>query len=127
METITFGLFHTQENAENAINELSRCGFSSQDISIVMKDQAKAKEVHNTTGARVVQGIAASVVTAGAILGGVSDLLAGLGAIIVPGIDGAILLGIPTTETTDNTVKQILQKHRASQIQSVARDSDRKT
>lgn len=179
MDTITLGLFYTQESAANAINELSRNGISSKDISIVMRDQGAAKEVGKTTGAHVAEGIATGV-TAGGILGGLTGLLVGIGAIVVPGIGGilvagpivavlgftgagagtvtgaltgglaggllggliglglpesealayerdiktgGILLGIPTTDSSEPIVRQILQNNHASQVRSVSRDT----
>ena len=47
---MTFGLFHNQESAENAINELSQRGFLPQDISIIMKNQKIEKEANKSTG-----------------------------------------------------------------------------
>lgn len=116
MDTITLGLFHTQESVENAINELSRHGFSSKEILIIMQDQGKAKKVAKTTGAYVAEGLLAGLIELGLsqdeVLMYETDIKA-----------GAILLGIPVSDIS-NTIRQILQKHQASQIRSVKRGGE---
>lgn len=117
MDTMTLGLFHTQESVENAINELSRHGFSSKEILIAMQDQGKAKKVAKTTGAYVAEGL----------LVGLIELGLSQDEVLMYETDiktGAILLGIPTTDIS-NTIRQILQKHKASQIRSVKRGGEK--
>ena len=177
MEIITFGVFSKQENAEKAINELGRSGFSTKDISIIMKDQGVTKEFAKTTENNVMGGVSTGITTGG-ILGGIAGLLIGIGAIIIPGIGGviiggpiavalgltgttastvsgvltgvlaggllggliglglpeseariyetdiktgAVLLGVPSTELTAQTVKEILERNEGSQIRTVSR------
>lgn len=108
METITLGLFHSQESAENAINELGRNGISLKNISIVMSDQITAKVVCENTGA----------------------ILCGLIGLSLPQEDasiyesniktGGILLSIPTPDVSE-TIRKILEKNNGSQIRSVNR------
>lgn len=111
MNTITFGLFSTQASAENAINELSLKGFSSQDISIVMIDQEIAKEVCEVTGAHISEDIFKGLVELGLGKDEVQIYETNIKT-------GAILLGIPTIDPAD-TVREILEKHQASQIRSI--------
>ncbi len=108
METITLGLFHSQESAENAINELSRNGISSKDISIVMRDEVTAKEVCESTGAILCRLIGLSLPENDALIYE-RDINS-----------GSILLGI---STTDATIKKILENNDASQVRSIDRVS----
>ena len=114
MDTITFGLFHNQESAENAISELNRNGFLIQDISITMKDQEMAKEIGKTTGAHRAEGLLSGLIGFGLTEEDARICEAKIEA-------GCVLLGIPTT-STEKTVQEILQKHQASQIRSVSRN-----
>lgn len=93
MDKTVFGIFADREHAESAINELESKGFNTKDISIIMRDQNEAKEIHHNTGANVAGG-AASGATTGAVVGGIAGLLVGIGAITIPGI-GGILIGGP--------------------------------
>lgn len=111
MDTITLGLFHTQEGAETAINELSRNGFSSKDISIVMQDPGRAETVSKTTGAHVEEGLLGRLIALG-----LPDEQARMYEIDIK--TGAILLGVPTFDVS-NMVRQIFTKHEAKQILSV--------
>ncbi|MCC6643564.1 general stress protein [Candidatus Peregrinibacteria bacterium] len=112
MKTLTLGLFHNQDNAENALHELSQNGFSSKDISIIMKDRKVAKEIVRTTESNVADGIMTGVTTGG-VLGGVTGLLVGIGAVIIPGmgavlIAGPIALALGLTGATASTVSGVL-------------------
>ena len=84
MDTTTLALFRTQESAENAINDLSGIGIPSKDISILVKDES--------TGPNVAEGVALGLGTGG-ILIGITSLLAGIGAVVVPGIGGILMAG----------------------------------
>lgn len=111
MKTITFGLFSTQVSAESAISELNLNGFSSQDLYIVMIEQEISKEVHEITGAHVSKDIFARLTELGLDKEGVQIYETNIKT-------GAILLGIPTVDPAD-TVRQILEKHQASEIRSI--------
>lgn len=109
MDTTTLGVFRNQIDAENTINELSRYGIASKDISIVIKDQLKATEISRTTGGSIAGGVTAGITTGG-IIGGIAGLLIGIGAVTIPEIGrlmvaGPIALGI--TGATATTVSGI--------------------
>lgn len=93
MAKMVFGVFATRENAETAINQLEKSGFSPKDISIVMQDKKEAEVLHQNTGASVADSTVSGAAT-GAAIGGLAGLLIGLGAIAIPGI-GALLIGGP--------------------------------
>lgn len=93
MAQVVLGVFSDKNRATEAIGELETQGYNPKDISIVMKDEAAAHEVADSSGANVAGG-AVSGATAGGVLGGLAGLLVGIGAITVPGI-GALLIGGP--------------------------------
>lgn len=92
MDTMTLALFRTQECAENVINELSRIGIPSKDISIVVKDEV--------TGACVKEGVVSSLGPE-RILVGITSILAGIGALAIPGVGGILMAGPCTVALTD--------------------------
>lgn len=85
MRTI-LGVFQNREDTEAAIDAFDRAGYNPQDISIVMKDQSEGRDIAETTGASVTEGVAT-----GAVLGGLAGLLS---AIAIPGL-GAFFIGGP--------------------------------
>ena len=115
MDTITFGLFHDQKSAENAINELSHNGFLSKDISIIMKNQKIGKEVCKSTGAHL-----AGELLEGLIEFGFSEEKALIYEKYIKA--GSILIGITTIDTA-STVKQILQRYQAIEIRSLKKNT----
>jgi hypothetical protein len=72
------GLFRTQVDAERAIRDLKDAGIAEGCIGVAMKDRYARREPAEDTP--------------GAILGGVVGLLAGVGALAVPGV-GPIIAG----------------------------------
>jgi uncharacterized membrane protein len=89
MDTTLLGIFSSRVHAENAISELTREGFDTRDISLVMKTEDQPVS-HN--GTNMAEGAASGVVTGG-VLGGLAGLLIGLGAITLPGIGGLLVAG----------------------------------
>lgn len=95
MTYTVLGIFSDRDNAEEAIHDLETAGYNPKNLSIVMKDQTKARSFTINTGADVVGG-AVSGATAGIIAGGIAGLLIGVGAIAIPGL-GGLLIGGPLT------------------------------
>lgn len=93
MQTMVLGVFSDRGRAEDAITELEGAGYSTKDISIIMKDKVEAAKIVDNTGANVAGG-AISGATAGGVVGAIAGLLVGIGAIAIPGI-GAVLIGGP--------------------------------
>lgn len=120
MNTITLGLFQSQESAENAINELSTNGFSSRDIFIIMQDQEIAEKVCKTTGAHVGGESGSNTIPVGLIGLGLPEEELRIYEKHIK--NGSILLGVPINDLSDS-VNQILERHQASQIRSVNRNT----
>lgn len=97
MKTVV-GVFKSRNQAEKAVRELKENGFGDNEISVVAKD---GKEARRGGGERV--GREAGVgfggddigegVTFGGGLGGLAGLLAGAGALAIPGIGPIIAAG----------------------------------
>lgn len=93
MAKVNLGVFLDRVRAEEAINDLEKAGYNPKDMSIMVKDLEAAREVADTTGVNVAEGMVSGATTGG-MLGGVAGLLIGLGAIAIPGV-GALLIGGP--------------------------------
>jgi hypothetical protein len=89
------GVFRSKDSAEEAINELKRNGYE-RDISLVARDEkAKDYEPEGDPGGRLTmedQNLGDGVFAGGA-LGGIAGLLAGAGALLIPGVGPIIAAG----------------------------------
>ena len=85
------GLFKNQVDAERAITRLKQEGFSESQIGVAMRDRGQQQELVEGTGAQAAEG-AATGALGGGVLGGVLGLLAGVGALAIPGV-GPIIAG----------------------------------
>jgi uncharacterized protein (TIGR02271 family) len=85
------GLFQNQVDAERAINRLKQAGFSENQIGVAMRDRGRQQELVEDTGTQAAEGAATGAVSGG-VLGGVIGLLAGVGALAIPGV-GPIIAG----------------------------------
>lgn len=92
------GYYDTEAEAIDAIEDLKRQGYRTEDISVISKSQSDVDTISDETGANVAEG-AATGAAAGGALGGIGGVLAGLGALVIPGIGpivgaGPIVAGI---------------------------------
>jgi uncharacterized protein (TIGR02271 family) len=85
------GLFRERRQAELAIAELKQEGFTEKQIGVIMQDRDSQQDLADTTGTKVAEG-AASGAIGGGVAGGILGLLAGVGALAVPGV-GPIIAG----------------------------------
>jgi hypothetical protein len=85
------GLFKDVPDARRAIDRLKEAGFPDDKIGVAMRDRAQQEEMRADTGTKAAQG-AASGAVGGGIVGGVLGLLAGVGALAIPGV-GPIIAG----------------------------------
>jgi uncharacterized membrane protein len=90
MGQTVLGVFSDRTEADRAVTDLETRGYSTKEMSIIMKDEAAAEA---NTGSKIGEGAASGVVTGG-VIGGLAGLLIGIGAITIPGI-GALLIGGP--------------------------------
>ena len=91
-ETAVFGIYKTVGLAERAVDRLSAAGFSQNDISVLLPDNQSTKEFAHEKSTKAPEGTAAGV-TAGGVVGGTLGLLAGIGALAIPGLGPFIAAG----------------------------------
>lgn len=85
------GLFRDQLEAEQAIRELKAAGFSDSQIGVLMQDPEAGRRLAEDAGTKAGEGAKAGAI-GGGVVGGVLGLLAGVGALAIPGI-GPIVAG----------------------------------
>ncbi|WP_082692903.1 general stress protein [Bacillus sp. FJAT-29814] len=83
------GVYDTEQEAIAAIDQLLKRGYSQNEISVIGK---RVDHVTEETGAAVEESAATGAIAGGAI-GGVTGLLAGAGALAIPGIGPLIAAG----------------------------------
>ncbi|MDN4076104.1 MULTISPECIES: general stress protein [Fictibacillus] len=86
------GVFSTEEEAVSAINSLRERGYDEEDISVIAQDKEERRHIEDETGTKAGEGAAAGAATGG-VLGGVGGLLAGVGALAIPGIGPIVAAG----------------------------------
>src|SRR5579872_5611659 len=90
--TAAFGIYKTRAQAEQAVDRLMAAGFSNNDISVLLPDSSSTKEFAHEKNTKAPEG-AATGVTAGGAVGGTLGLLAGIGALAIPGVGPLIAAG----------------------------------
>jgi len=90
--TAVFGIFKTQTQAERAVDALLAAGFRNDDISVLAPDQQTSKQFASEKNTKAPEGTAVGATTGGA-LGGTLGLLAGIGALAIPGVGPFIAAG----------------------------------
>lgn len=89
MSQTVVGLFHSQEQAEEAIRELRARDFEDIDISLIARSKHDGGEDNLSYDH---QNLTDGTVTGG-VIGGIAGLLAGAGALLIPGIGPIIAAG----------------------------------
>lgn len=90
--TAVFGIYPNTSSAEIAVDHLVSAGFSNQDVSVLMADTDSTKEFAHEKNTKAPEGAAVGVTTGGAV-GGTLGLLAGIGALAIPGVGPLIAAG----------------------------------
>jgi len=91
-KTAVFGIYTTTNQAEAAVNQLMSQGFSGDDISVLMEDSSSSRQFAHEKNTKVPEGTTTGA-TAGGVIGGTLGLLAGLGALAIPGVGPLIAAG----------------------------------
>ena len=91
-QTAVFGLYSTRVQAELAVDRLLKAGFSNDDISVLLQDTPSSKEFAHATNTKAPEGTTTGA-TAGGVVGGTLGLLAGIGALAIPGVGPFIAAG----------------------------------
>jgi hypothetical protein len=90
--TAAFGIFSSRSSAETCISALLDAGFSNDDVSVLASDKNTTKELATEKNTKAPEG-ATTGATAGGAVGGVIGLLAGIGALAIPGVGPLIAAG----------------------------------
>ncbi len=91
-KTAVFGLYSSVERAERAVDELVSAGFSNDDVSVLMADNQGSKDFAHEKQTKAPEGTTTGV-AAGGTIGGTLGLLAGIGALAIPGVGPFIAAG----------------------------------
>jgi hypothetical protein len=91
-KTAVFGLYPTVIGAEGAVDELVSAGFSNADVSVLMADNQGSKDFAHEKQTKAPEGTTTGV-AAGGTIGGTLGLLAGIGALAIPGVGPFIAAG----------------------------------
>jgi hypothetical protein len=91
-KTAVFGIFQNAAQAEHTVNQLMAAHFRSDDISVLLPDNASTKDFAHEKNTKAPEGTATGV-TAGGAIGGTLGLLAGIGMLAIPGVGPFIAAG----------------------------------
>ena len=90
--TAAFGIYTTTAAAERAVDQLTAAGFSNQDISVLMSDRQGSKDFAAEKNTKAPEAATTGGAVGGAV-GGTLGLLAGIGALAIPGVGPLIAAG----------------------------------
>jgi hypothetical protein len=86
------GLVSTESQAERIVTELERSSFSKDDISALFPDKKGSRDFAHEQNTKAPEG-AVTGASAGGVVGGTLGLLAGIGALAIPGLGPFIAAG----------------------------------
>jgi hypothetical protein len=87
-----FGIYPSAPAAESAVDRLLAAGFSNSAISVLLPDDESTRAFAHEMNTKAPEGTATGV-TAGGVIGGTLGLLAGIGALAIPGVGPLIAAG----------------------------------
>ena len=90
--TAAFGIYASRATAEVAVDQLLYAGFSHGDVSVLMADNQGAKDFAAEKNTKAPEGTVTGVGVGGTV-GGTIGLLAGIGALAIPGVGPLIAAG----------------------------------
>src|SRR5277367_4131791 len=90
--TAVFGIYNSAAQAELAVDRIIAAGFSNNDISVLLPDARSSKEFAHEKNTKAPEGTTTGVATGG-VVGGTLGLLAGIGALAIPGVGPFIAAG----------------------------------
>jgi hypothetical protein len=90
--TAVFGIYKSIEQAERAVDRIMDAGFTNNDISVLLPDVRSTKEFAHEKNTKAPEGTTTGVTTGG-VVGGTLGLLAGIGALAIPGVGPFIAAG----------------------------------
>src|ERR1700682_5474784 len=91
-KTAVFGIYPSVAQAERAVDALVQGNFSNADVSVLLPDHEGSKDFAHEKHTKAPEGTTTGVATGGTI-GGTLGLLAGIGALAIPGFGPLIAAG----------------------------------
>ena len=91
-KTAVFGIYQNVAQAERTVDQLLAAHFRNDDISVLLPDNKSTKDFAHEKNTKAPEGTTTGVATGGAI-GGTLGLLAGIGALAIPGVGPFIAAG----------------------------------
>lgn len=86
------GLVSTRAQAEDILDGLGRAGIPSSDVSVLLPDEQGTRDFAHEKHSKAPEGALAGA-SAGGVLGGALGLMAGMGALAIPGLGPFIAAG----------------------------------
>jgi hypothetical protein len=90
--TAVFGIYRDRPLAGRAVDELIGAGFRAEDVSVLLPENLGSREFAHEKHTKAPEGTATGA-GAGAAIGGTLGLLAGIGALAIPGLGPFIAAG----------------------------------
>jgi hypothetical protein len=90
--TAVFGIYATPSTAEAAVDHLLAHGFTNAAISVLLPDDETTRAFAHEKNTKAPEGTTTGVATGG-VIGGALGLLAGIGALAIPGVGPLIAAG----------------------------------
>jgi len=90
--TAVFGIYKSRLQAETAVDRVAAAGFDYNDISVLLPDAQSSKEFAHEKNTKAPEGVTTGATTGG-VVGGTLGLLAGIGALAIPGLGPFIAAG----------------------------------
>jgi hypothetical protein len=87
-----FGIYHSPLIAEKAVDSLIAAAFTKDEIAVLPLDEKASKNVGHEKHRKTAEGTAIGA-TVGGVIGGTLGVLAGLGALAIPGVGPFIAAG----------------------------------
>jgi len=91
-KTSLFGIVKTHAQAEQIVEGLQRAGFPASEISVLLPDNQGKHDIGHVKATKAPEGATTGAATGG-LTGGVLGLLAGIGALAIPGVGPFIAAG----------------------------------
>ena len=90
--TAVFGIYRDRSQVEQGVDTLTAEGFRTEDISVLLPENIGTKDFAHEKHTKAPEGATAGAGT-GAVVGGTLGLLAGIGALAIPGLGPFIAAG----------------------------------
>jgi len=91
-KTAVFGIYPSVSAAERSVDTLVQAGFRSSDISVLLPDNRGTRDFAHEKDTKAPEGTTTGVTTGG-VIGGTLGVLAGIGALAIPGLGPFIAAG----------------------------------